>query len=172
VGNDPINFVDPSGSVAIPVVLGAIWGAIEFGLAVYDVYDFATTMMDSCSTTSDRLMSGGGIIAGAILPGGGYGAGSKAANNAADAVRLRKSLASKEQMTEVGTVMAGPGGRVPFRDASRVADLHGGNAADWVKKTSSSYLAPDGTRFETHWVENIRTAERVEFKTKFAPGTF
>ena len=31
--------------------------------------------------------------------------------------------------------MAGPGGRVPFRDTGRVAQEYGGNAYDWVKKT-------------------------------------
>jgi hypothetical protein len=72
-------------------------------------------------------------------------------------------------MGEVGTTMAGAGARVPFRDATRVAKEHGGNAADWVKKSSSSYTARDGATFETHWVENVRTGQRVEFKTKF-PG--
>ena len=71
-------------------------------------------------------------------------------------------------MGEVGGIMAGPGGRVAFRDAQRIAQQYGGNAADWVKKSSSSFLSRDGTRFETHWVENIRTGQRVEFKTKFS----
>ena len=56
---------------------------------------------------------------------------------------------------------------MPFRDAGRVAQEYGGNPADWVKKTSSSYTARDGVQFETHWVENIKTGQRVEFKTKF-----
>jgi len=89
--------------------------------------------------------------------------------DAADLVNLEKQLASQAQMGEVGEIMAGAGGRVAFRDAQRVAQAHGGDAADWVKKKSSSYLSRDGTRFETHWVENIRTGQRVEFKTKF-PG--
>jgi hypothetical protein len=89
-----------------------------------------------------------------------------AAHNAADAVKLNKSLASQQQLGEAGTIMAGTGGRVPFRDAGRVAQQYGGNPADWVKKTSSSHTV-NGTTFETHWVENIRTGQRVEFKTKF-----
>jgi predicted NAD/FAD-dependent oxidoreductase len=76
-------------------------------------------------------------------------------------------LASQGQMAEVGTVMAGPGGRVAFRGAQRVAADFGGDAADWVKKTSSSFADGKGTKFENHWVENIRTGQRVEFKTKF-----
>lgn len=93
-----------------------------------------------------------------------------AANNAADGLRLNKSLASQSQMSEAGTIMAGPGGRVPFRDAPRVAEQYGGSASDWVKKTSPSYTARDGAQFETHWVENIKTGQRVEFKTKFPGG--
>lgn len=54
-------------------------------------------------------------------------------------------------MGQVGETMAGVGGCVAFRDAQRVAQQYGGNAADWVKKTSSSY-------------------QRVEFKTKFPGG--
>jgi hypothetical protein len=92
------------------------------------------------------------------------------AQSAANAVRLEKQLASQAQMGEVGQVMAGAGSRTVFRDAQRIAQQFGGNAADWVKKTSSSHLSRDGTRFETHWVENIRTGQRVEFKTKFPGG--
>jgi hypothetical protein len=83
---------------------------------------------------------------------------------------LEKQLASQAQMGEVGQVMAGAGSRTVFRDAQRIAQQYGGNAADWVKKTSSSHLSRDGTRFEAHWVENIRTGQRVEFKTKFPGG--
>ncbi len=89
------------------------------------------------------------------------------ADNAGHVLKLKNQLASQAQMAEAGTIMAGPGGRVAFRDAQRVASEHGGNAADWAKKTSSSFTDGKGTRFETHWVENIKTGQRVEFKTKF-----
>ena len=94
----------------------------------------------------------------------------RGAENVADGLRLNKSLASQSQLSEAGTIMAGSGGRVPFRDASRVAEQYGGSPGDWVKKTSSSYTARDGAKFETHWVENIQTGQRVEFKTKFPGG--
>lgn len=61
--------------------------------------------------------------------------------------------------------MAGAGGRAVFRDAQRSSQQYGGNAADWAKKTSPSFVSRDGTRCETHWVENIVTGERVEMKT-------
>lgn len=92
------------------------------------------------------------------------------AESALNGLRLNKSLASTAQMGEAGDVMAGVGARVPFRGAGRVAQQYGGNAADWVEKTSSSYTARDGVQFETHWVENIVTGQRVEFKTKFPGG--
>lgn len=93
-----------------------------------------------------------------------------AAESAANGLKLNKSLASQAQMGEAGTTMAGAGGRVPFRGSERVASEYGGNAADWVKQTSSSHTARDGLTFETHWVENIKTGQRVEFKTKFPGG--
>ena len=86
-----------------------------------------------------------------------------------DLAKLSKELASRSQMREPGKTIAGTGARVPFRGAQRVATEYGGNAADWVKKSSSSRTIRDGTTFETHWVENLRTGQRVEFKTKF-PG--
>jgi RHS repeat-associated protein len=85
---------------------------------------------------------------------------------AAEAAQV-KAAASQAQMAERGTIMAGTGGRVPFRDAPRVAAQYGGKASDWVKKTSSAFTAENGTKFEVHWVENIVTGQRVEFKTKF-----
>ena len=92
------------------------------------------------------------------------------AESAVNGLKLNKSLASQAQMSEAGTTMAGAGARVPFRDAARIAKEYGGSASDWVKKSSSSHTARDGTTFETHWVENIRTGQRVEFKTKFPGG--
>jgi len=93
---------------------------------------------------------------------------SSGAENVADAVQLKKALASEQQMGEIGEVIAGSGSEAVFRDAQRVATQYGGEAGDWVKMSSSSYAAPDATKFATHWVENIKTGQRVEFKTKLA----
>ncbi len=89
------------------------------------------------------------------------------ASSAMDGLNLSKQLASEAQMGEVGTSMAGAGGRATFRDAGRVAAEYGGDAADWSKKSSSTFTAKDGTKFETHWVENSKTGQRYEYKTKF-----
>jgi RHS repeat-associated protein len=116
------------------------------------------------------------VVAEVVLGSKGFGAlakGTRAADtandlgrasNAADGLRLQKSLASQAQMGEAGTIMPGP-----FRNAPRVAQQYGGSTPDWVKKYSSAYVAPDGRHIETHWVENVRTGQRVEFKTKIIP---
>lgn len=89
------------------------------------------------------------------------------ARSAANGLKLNKSLASEAQMGEKGTTIAGEGAKARFRDAGKIADQYGGKAADWSKKSSSSYTAKDGTKFETHWAENAKTGQRVEYKTKF-----
>jgi RHS repeat-associated protein len=95
------------------------------------------------------------------------------ASSSVSGSNLGKSLASEAQMSEAGGIIAGQGSKNAFRDAPRVAATYGGNAADWVKKSSSSYTAPVGKGafemryFETHWVENMLSGTRVEFKTKF-----
>lgn len=71
VGNNPVHMTDPSGEVvwfAVPV----IWGAIEIGLAIYDAYDTADTLMDPCKSAGEKWLAGGLFVAGALLPGGGY----------------------------------------------------------------------------------------------------
>jgi len=92
------------------------------------------------------------------------------AHSAANAIKLNKNLASQQQVGEIGSRIAGEGTGVPFRDAERFAGQYGGRPADWVKMSSSSHVAPDGTKFQTHWVQNMSTGQRVEFKTKIAGG--
>jgi hypothetical protein len=88
------------------------------------------------------------------------------ANSAINAINLGKSLASEAQMGEGGIPFAGENTGTVFRNAANYAAKYGGNASDWVKKTSTTYESSDGTAFQTHWVENIITGQRVEFKTK------
>ena len=46
-----------------------------------------------------------------------------------------------------------------------IAKEYGGDPGDWVKKTSSTFKAVDGQKISTHWVENVKTSQRVEFKS-------
>jgi hypothetical protein len=72
-------------------------------------------------------------------------------------------------MAEEGRLIAGPGGAV-FRDVARVVDEYGGSADQWAKMSSRAFADSAGRRFETHWVQNLVTGERVEFKTKLIGG--
>lgn len=87
------------------------------------------------------------------------------AESAVNALNLGKSLASASQVSEAGTVMAGAGAKDAFRKAGEFAARYGGEAADWVKMSSSKYVARDGLAFETHWVQNLRTGFQTGFKT-------
>jgi len=94
----------------------------------------------------------------------------EAAHNVANFGRLKKDLASRQQMGELkdtAEIMAGKGGRVPIRDAPRLSKEHGGAPQDWSKIRSSNYKADDGISFETHAYRNETTGQVVEPKTKF-----
>ena len=163
---------DPDRRERLREVAGGIRTGIETTASVLPGGGFATTVNEASQGNFGAAALG--VIPGAaalkVLRVGSKTA--KAAEAAAEASsKLNKSLASHAQLGEVGTTIAGAGARVPFRGAERIAEEYGGNAADWVKKSSSSYTAPDGTVFQTHWIENIRTGERIEFKTKFPRGS-
>ena len=91
-----------------------------------------------------------------------------AAKLTTNGIRLAKQLASEAQMAEKGIVVIRSG---ELNQATRLAKQYGGEAADWVKKSSSSYTSTSTTlgpaKFETHWYENVINFLRVEFKTKF-----
>ena len=78
-------------------------------------------------------------------------------------IRLAKQLASEAQMTQAGKTIIESG---KLTEAGRLARQYGGEAADWVKKSSTSYSL-GSAKFETHWYENVVNWLRVEFKTKF-----
>lgn len=77
-------------------------------------------------------------------------------------LKLSKQLASEAQMASKGKVIA-KGNEV--KQFNRLKQEYGGG--EWVKKSSNSYIAKDGTKFETHWFENLTTGQRVGQKTKF-----
>jgi RHS repeat-associated protein len=81
VGNNPVNYTDPSGNIpaAIPVI-------IEGGSTAYDVYYTYSTLTDKCSDNIDKYLSGGGFALGVILPGGGYGKAAKITRGIIDRV--------------------------------------------------------------------------------------
>lgn len=64
-------------------------------------------------------------------------------------------------------------GRSWQRDAVRAegrrADLYGGPPSYSANRRSSD-TGSEGLQFETHWYENVRTGQRIEFKTKITGG--
>lgn len=175
IGTAPARVVE-SGAGFRNAAIGNFHSSAPFGKTITD------TMGVHADEDSSEYQAGlkGGAAANTALSVASFGVGGggsladdavnlvdDAAHSAANALRLNKSLASAEQVGEAGTIMAGAGGRVPFRGAARVASEYGGTPSEWVKVSSSSYTTRDGVRFETHWVQNVRTGQRVEFKTKF-----
>ena len=78
--NNPSNLTDPSGKI-LPA-LAVIWAGVEIGLAIYDAYDTASTILDPCTSGWEKALAGGLFVAGALLPGGGYSAADDIAESA------------------------------------------------------------------------------------------
>jgi len=64
-----------------------------------------------------------------------------------------------------GVVLAGGSSKVAFRDAAKTAERYGGEASDWVKKSSeAAHASPTGATYQIHWVENTKTGQIVDMK--------
>ena len=78
-------------------------------------------------------------------------------------------LASEEALAAAqagrGVAIAGAGARSGrlIDDIVRVTQTYGGDAAEWAKMSTGRTV--NGVRVEVHWYENVRTGQRVEFKT-------
>ena len=87
-------------------------------------------------------------------------------------INLNKKLASEEQMGKGKRFITGTKEQTGktkdeiFNDANKASKNYGGKSSDYQKKSSKSYKAKDGTVFETHWIENTKTGQKNEFKTK------
>ena len=98
VFNQPAEHTDPSGRI-LPLILAGIWAGAEVGLAIYDSYDTASTIMDPCASTGEKFVAGGLWAAGAILPGGGYSQIDNVAKSAAKGM-TQDQRALKELVNE------------------------------------------------------------------------
>lgn len=79
---------------------------------------------------------------------------------------LHNDLCNQEQMSQPGTIIAGPGVKKAFKNAEKIAKDFGGSTEDWVKKTSTDKVLSDGKKWQIHWVENLKTGQRVNFKSQ------
>ncbi|HEX2205998.1 MAG TPA: RHS repeat-associated core domain-containing protein, partial [Longimicrobium sp.] len=74
VQGDPVNQIDITGEIPIPLIAAGVWGLVEAGLSAADALSFAQTVADPCASTLDKLGSGGLFAVGMVTPGGGAGA--------------------------------------------------------------------------------------------------
>ncbi|ARF09630.1 putative hemagglutinin [Indivirus ILV1] len=79
---------------------------------------------------------------------------------------LYHKLSIQEKMGEIGTPFAGGNTGKVFRDEPRIINQYGGEIGDWVKKSSSKFTTKAGQDIELHWIENVKTGKRVEYKQK------
>ncbi|WP_138985732.1 RHS repeat domain-containing protein, partial [Xanthomonas sacchari] len=73
VNGDPLSYRDPSGNCPM-CLIPVVWGLIEIGLSIYDIYDTGKTLLDPCVGRGEKAASVGLLLVGMALPGGGYGA--------------------------------------------------------------------------------------------------
>ena len=90
--NNPLKFTDPDGRLPILAIIPIVYGIYEVGSTFYDTYTAVKTFRDPNATTTERAITGGGLVAGIVLPGGGYGTAGKTvvrhADEIADAVAI------------------------------------------------------------------------------------
>jgi uncharacterized protein RhaS with RHS repeats len=170
-GGDPINFRDPFG--LCPMCVG--YALFEAGASLYDAYDLAKTgvaYLRGQASGAELSVTAAGVGVGVLAVGGGYGvasrralqAGFRGAANVAEQAAFQ-SLADGVR-TGRGVILAGGPSKAAHRSAQRFADEFGGDAADWVKKsTTESVTSQDGlVTHQIHWVENLKTGQIADVK--------
>lgn len=96
VRGNSVNLIDPRGNIVILPILVGVWAVTELGLSVSDAVSTIQTLLDSCSSTSDKLLSASLFFAGVVGPGGGYSTAAKAFNAEQDAlIQLAKEAKAK-----------------------------------------------------------------------------
>ncbi len=82
---------------------------------------------------------------------------------------LHNDLCNQEQMSQPGKIThrgdLDSTHKDYFRDAEKFAKELGGEASDYVKKTSTARILANGETSQVHWVENLKTGQRFNFKT-------
>jgi len=89
-GNDPVNYIDPNGEIAIMALLAAGYAIFEVGMTIYDIVDTILTLVDPCESNTMKGITVGGVLIGMVLPGGGYGKAGK--EGAEQAYKLARKI--------------------------------------------------------------------------------
>jgi hypothetical protein len=153
------------------------WAIYEVGSSAYDVFDLARTSVAFASGRASKgelAVTAAGVGVGVFAFGGGYGRAAREGIEAAGRAGARnvaEQLAFQELAPRVardaGVVLAGGSSKSAFRAAAGYAERFGGEAADWVKKsTTSSHAGSGGSVYQLHWVQNQRTGQIVDVKLK------
>ncbi len=99
--------------------------------------------------------------------GGGMGEGPEDSDEEKDL--LHNDLCNQEQMSQPGKIThrgdLSSTHKDYFKDAEKFAKELGGEASDYVKKTSTARILANGETSQVHWVENLKTGQRFNFKT-------
>ncbi len=167
---DPVSYSDPYGLCPFCVA----YGLFEAGSTLYDLGDLAYTAYKYTKGETTGLALGAtavGTVVGVWSFGGGLG---KAAREGVEfgvrgATNLAEQLAARDLSAGVragaGVVLAGGTHKSKFRAAERFAQEYGGEAGDWVKKsTTESVKASNGYTYQIHWAENVKTGQIVDVK--------
>lgn len=128
---NPISANDPTGHLVwVPVAL-AIWGVIELGLTIYDIYDTGKTLLNPCKTGGQKAVAVTLLAAGAILPGS-YGW----LDNAVEEGRyVYRGLAEGEDITN------GIFARAVDATNNDVQHVAGLRASQWISTTKDLRIA-------------------------------
>ena len=164
--NNPYKYTDPDGEFVFLAI--AVVGA---AITAYDTYQ---TYKNEGAGAAVKSLAVGGVITAAT---GGVGKiahsaykaykGSKVTSGAESAlqgVKLEKQLASESQLTE----LAEGGGKIisqPAKQANRIAEQHGVDAANVQKVSSSAHTAKDGSQVQTHAFRDASTNKVIEPKS-------
>lgn len=157
--NNPIAYADPTGYISV----GDVWNAVagddintlrsadaSVGSKVIAVADLATTV---AAPEKGALESLGKVVLKVLAK--------DAADHAATAgmsALLKADLAGSKAIIGAGTEQT-------LRDAERLASQYGGEAKDWAKMQTTSQTLADGSRIVIHFYENLKTGQKVEFKS-------
>lgn len=151
-------------TVAVGAGIGALTGGIAPAAAsVIRAGEIAIPQ----STATAISGAGAGTVGSAAAAAAAREADSALAASATSGRDLGRQLAVEQQLAEPGEVIAGGTSAAPLRLADRLAAEYGGDPADWVKVSSSTYTGDDGMKLATHWYENTVTGQVVEPKVKF-----
>jgi RHS repeat-associated protein len=153
---DPVNFSDPFGLQGCPKY--SFETPSGMCLSAPAALGAAITMAFQSAATAFRALRSGATAEGV-------------AASRAGARNVGEQLAYQELAPGVagnaGIEIAGGASKAQFRGAAAYAERYGGDASDWVKKsTTGSHAGSGGNVYQLHWVQNLRTGQIVDVKLK------